>query len=75
MKCCGADSILSCYCVLWTFQTVSIVLPIQLVKASLHNHLLITFTEQWFLKFHIMTKGNQVNHLPKSLQTVVNGLT
>ena len=43
-------------------------------KARLHGHLYNTFTEQWLLKFNVMTKGDHVNGFPKSLHVVISGL-
>ena len=43
--------------------------------ARLYGHLQNTFTEKLHLKFHVITKGDRVNGLPKSFQFAISGFT
>ena len=51
------------------------IVKLKLLKAGLHDHLLMIFTEQWLLIFHVITECDHVKHCPKSLQVAFSGLT
>ena len=58
----------------WNAGRIHGAVALKISKACLNGHLQNTFTEQWHHKFHVISKGDRVNGLPKSLQIAISGL-